>query len=186
MKARFIKTILLSAVSAMAAFSAVTYSSCSPDKCKSIVCAYGGVCNDGTCYCLSGFEGTRCEAITRDKFDGVWDVAEKGTITGISSYTASIQPDNSSTDAADVLIYNFYNSFTSPIRASVKGDTLYITPLQVVDNKTITSGVGYLTPENTLYSQRAQMTLYYSVTDNTNGKVNDFGVVNGSPSIWNK
>ena len=184
MKARFIKTILLSALSAIGAFSAVTYSSCNPDKCKSIVCAYNGTCNNGTCSCATGYEGTRCETISREKYLGVWSVVEVGTITNIAHYTLSIKANDASSDVSQVSIYNFYNSLTSPVSASVKGDTLYI-PSQTIDKKTI-SGFAALSTENTIYGQHAQMSVYYSVKDLTNGTTNDFGQVNGSASVWNK
>src|SRR5690349_5700349 len=90
MKARF-KTIILSAFCAIAAFSAVTYSSCKTDKCKAIACAHDGVCKDGECICQSGYEGTHCEVITRDKYVGVWHVFENGTYTSNAQFDVSIR-----------------------------------------------------------------------------------------------
>ena len=34
---------------------------CSKDKCADITCKNGGVCNDGSCDCLYGYTGSRCE-----------------------------------------------------------------------------------------------------------------------------
>jgi len=183
MKSRFIKTIFLSALSTIVAFTAVTYTSCTPDKCKSVVCAYGGVCNEGSCICQSGYEGAQCEFITRDKFLGVYQVVETGTITDISHYTVSINADPN--NVTNVTITNFYNSITTSVTGYVKGDSLYI-PQKTYNNNTLTvQGYGYIQQEGTTYAQHAQLTLYYSVV-NAKGVVNDFGTAAGSPSIWNK
>lgn len=184
MKARFIKTILLSALSTIVAFSAITYTSCTQDKCKSVVCSYGGVCSGGTCICPTGYEGVQCEYISRDKFLGVWQVVETGTITDIAHYTVSIAaPSDPNSSVSDVVITNFYNSIPVNVNAYVKGDTLYI-PQETYNGNQV-QGVGYLQQEGTLYAQHAQLTVYYSVT-NGNNQVNDFGTQKGSPSIWNK
>lgn len=183
MKARFLKTIIFSALSTIVAFSAVTYTSCTPDKCKAIVCAYGGVCNDGACICQTGYEGTQCESIIRDKFTGVWQVVETGTITNITHYSVSVENDANGS-VSNVLITNFYNSFTAKVSAYVKGDSLYI-PQQTINNRTI-QGWGVLQNEGTTYNQHAQMSVYYKVTDNARGTVDDFGIDDGTPSIWNK
>lgn len=48
-------------VIAIMIFTAVTYTSCTKDKCKDVTCQNGGTCTDGVCSCPSGFEGTNCE-----------------------------------------------------------------------------------------------------------------------------
>jgi len=42
-----LKTIFFSALATLTIFLAVAYTSCNRDKCKTIVCANGGVCNEG-------------------------------------------------------------------------------------------------------------------------------------------
>ncbi|XZF14220.1 hypothetical protein ACTHGU_20770 [Chitinophagaceae bacterium MMS25-I14] len=180
MKARF-KTMILSALGAMAAFSAVTYSSCSPDKCKAIVCAYGGVCNDGACVCPSGYEGPQCESVVRDKFTGVWNVLETGTISQAAQYTVSVENSTDDNKLA-VVIRHFHNNLVDAVQASVLGDTLFI-PQQTVNNYTL-EGKGYLVPDK-YYSQHAKLTLYYYITG-PNGQKDDFGTQFGKPAMWNK
>src|SRR5690606_14893398 len=129
MKARF-KIVLLSAIGALTAFSAVTLSSCSEDKCKSIVCAYGGVCTDGECLCETGYEGNQCETITRKRYLGVWHVTEDGTYTDATQYSISISP---GPNINEVLISTLRNaSFKGDVQAFVRGDTITIID-QVVD-----------------------------------------------------
>src|SRR5688500_12054877 len=58
----------------VAAFAAITtittVSSCSKEKdaCEGIVCNNGGTCNDGSCTCTAGYEGNRCDSVSRTKF----------------------------------------------------------------------------------------------------------------------
>lgn len=182
MKVRF-KTILFSAVSTLVAFFAVTYTSCTPDKCKEIVCAYGGACNNGTCICPSGYSGTQCENISRDLFTGVYTVFEKGSAETAAQYTLSVV--NGAT-VTDVVIKNFNNSIVDPVSAYVSEDSLYI-PTQTVDGKIIT-GNGVLTQSEN-YAQNATLTVRYQVVDSATMKVNDYGynpADNSAPSLWNK
>lgn len=182
MKARF-KTMILSALGALTAFTAVTYTSCKPDKCKAIRCANGAVCNDGVCICPTGFEGPQCEVKTSDKFVGVWNVLERGTISSTAQYTADIEVSKTG-GPTDVTIKNFNNYFTSLVAAQVSSDTLYI-PQQTVDNYII-QGKGYLTPDK-YYNTHGTLTLRYTVQGVAPGSpVNDYGTEFGEPSLWNK
>ncbi|HEY1032709.1 MAG TPA: hypothetical protein VGD89_13110 [Flavipsychrobacter sp.] len=180
MKARF-KTIILSALSAIAAFTAVTYTSCNNDKCKAIVCAYGGVCKDGACICPTGYEGTQCEIITRDKYKGVWNVIEKGTYTLTNQYQVSIE-DGASMNK--MVIRGFYNNATAPVDMIINGDEVTI-PLQTVDNRYEIQGTGTLKYEE-FYGKHGTLTVRYTIKDKTSNMVNDFGVNTGEPSIWSK
>jgi len=150
-----IKTIMLSALGAIAAFATVTYSSCKSDPCKAIVCANGGVCNDGSCTCPSGYEGTQCETVMRDKFKGVFVVLEKGSVSNTAQYSVSVEP---GTAVTDIKIKNFGNRFTDPVEAYVKGDTLYI-PQKTYDNgRWEVQGIGvYLPDPSDFYGKHGRM-----------------------------
>lgn len=175
-----VKTIVLSALSALVVFTGITYTSCNPDKCKAITCAYGGVCTDGECTCATGYEGNQCEKITRDKFTGTWDVAETGTQTGFNDYVLSIVPAEA---INEVGIRNLYNYFEQHIIAHVSDDTLYI-PRQEVFNRVI-EGLGYLDP-TVDYEENGHMIVRYRVTEPISGVVNDFGFIEGQASLWYK
>jgi uncharacterized membrane protein len=178
MKAR-LRTILLSALGVIAAFSAVTYTSCNEDKCKAIVCANNGICKDGTCFCLAGFEGTQCETVTRERYKGTWVVFEKGTLTNPATYDVTVDYGSTMTE---VVIRNFYNKFTQPLRADIKGDSLTI-PLQNIDGYEI-AGRGYI-KKSLYYGENGEMVMRYTVKD-PEGRTNDYGVNIGEPSIWNR
>ena len=178
MKARF-KIVMLSALGALTAFSAVTFSSCKEDKCKAIVCAYGGVCSDGICLCPSGYEGNQCETITRTRYLGVWHVTEDGTYSNATQYTVSVQP---GANISELRIKNFRNSFTDEVQAFVKGDTLTI-PNQTINNRTV-KGFGYIVDDK-YYGANGKIVLRYVVKDE-NGITDDYGVDGGDVSLWNK
>lgn len=180
MKARF-KTIILSALGALSAFSAVTYTSCQPDKCKAIVCAYGGTCKEGTCICLPGYEGYQCETITRDKFKGVWTVFEKGTESHPAQYDIVVEDGMTMTE---MKIRNFNNLFKNgeEVVVGIKGDSLFI-PQQNVNGYVI-QGKGYL-PETSFYGRHGEMKVNYSVKLK-DGRVNDYGLNIGTTSVWTR
>jgi uncharacterized membrane protein len=181
MKARF-KTIVLSALSSVAIFSAVVIASCNEDKCKAIACAYGGVCKEGTCICAAGYEGTQCETITREKYAGVWTVFEKGTYTETAQYDVSFVNSNSGS-MTDMNVKNFYNRITGNVAVKLKNDTVYI-PVQVVQNYKI-QGWGLLDRE-AYYAKHGKIVMHYMIEDLSNGLVNDFGVNTGQASIWQR
>lgn len=181
MKAR-LKSIILSALGVVAIFTTITVSSCNNDPCKAIVCAYGGICTEGDCICPSGYEGTHCEVVTRDKYKGVWTVFENGTVTNPAQYELTFV---NGEGATEMTISNFYNRFPlNQVNIRVKGDSLFI-PQQIVNNYTI-EGWGYLDWEReNFYPEHGEITVHYKVT-NPEGKTDDFGVNAGVPSKWNR
>ena len=178
MKARF-KTIILSALGALSAFTAVTVSSCNEDKCKAIVCAFGGVCTDGQCLCPSGYEGNQCETVTRQRYMGVWNVTEDGTYTNATQYTISVEP---GPNISELRIKNFRNKFAEEVQAFVKGDTITI-PNQIVNTHTV-RGFGYIVDDK-FYGTNGKIIIRYLVRSQE-GIVDDFGVDGGEASLWNK
>jgi hypothetical protein len=178
MKAR-LKTIVLSALGAIAVFSAVTVSSCNEDKCKSIVCAYESTCSDGKCTCLPGYEGPQCETITRQRYLGNWVITENGSLTDAAQYTISIEKGDNITE---VRIKNLRNLFVNDVKAFVKADTLYI-PQQTVDGHSV-EGSGIITWDK-YYGDYGKLVVKYKVVD-AGGLVDDFGVDGGDASLWNK
>lgn len=179
------KTFLLNAMGVLAICSTVVLTSCKEDKCKLTVCAYDGVCNeDGSCTCQTGYEGERCETVSRDKFKGAWRVTESGTNSNPAQYGVSVE----NGDAIDeVKIRNFYNMFNSQIIAKVKGDTILISPqtVKVGDDKKTVEGKGYAVRE-AFYDLHGKLVLSYKVTS-LDGSVNEFGIDGATnASIWVK
>jgi hypothetical protein len=185
------KFVLLSTFIVLAAFTLVTFNACTPDKCKNVGCAYSGVCKEGVCLCQLGYEGEHCETTTREKFLGIYDVNEDGTITGPASYSISISKGNK---IDEVFIDNFNNQVQGvKVYGICQKDSLFI-PYQMMvlpaplNDTFYVSGKAQITDTNPLnqhYYQHAIMNFYYKITD-INGITNEFGSLGAGPSIWAK
>lgn len=100
-----IKNIALAALMTIGTFGVVTFTSCTKDDCKDVVCSNGGTCVSGSCSCPTGFEGPTCAVKSRDKFVGTYIGTETCTI-GTDSYTVMVSVNSS--DIA-VTVTNIYN-----------------------------------------------------------------------------
>lgn len=177
MKAR-LKSIIISAFGVAGIFTSVAVSSCNDDPCKAIICSYGGTCVEGDCICPSGYEGTHCEVVTRERYKGVWTVFENGTVTNPAQYNLTF---TNGTNPTELVISNFYNRFPGEVlNVRVKGDTLFIPPTKI--NEYAIEGWGYMVWDG-FYPDSKVLTVHYKVT-NPEGKTDDFGFNVGEPSKW--
>lgn len=62
------RSILFTAIAVLITFCAVPYMACHKDKCVDVQCLNKGVCDNGNCVCLTGYEGPRCDTLSRNKF----------------------------------------------------------------------------------------------------------------------
>jgi hypothetical protein len=178
------KTFLLTAISVVAIFSTLTLTSCSEDKCKALVCAYDGICNeDGSCTCQTGYEGERCETITREKFKGAWRVVEDGSSSNPAEYAVSVENGNG---IDEVTIRNFNNMFNSIVAAKVKGDTIFIARQEITLGEDVVTveGRGYTVPE-AFYGLHGKLIMRYRVISSEG--TNNYGM-NGAANVseWTK
>jgi hypothetical protein len=177
------RRILITSLAAVSTVLSIGYVSCNRDKCKTIVCANTGVCDGGKCICPSGYEGSNCETISRNKFLGNWRVFEKGSTSNAAQYGISIQ---ASGKVTDVVIRNFNNFFETPVKGYVNGDTLTI-PNQEMEGKVV-FGNGYIYSTNT-YTQFGAISMTYEVIDTITNIPDDYGFYapdGSAPSAWNK
>ncbi|HMN32193.1 MAG: hypothetical protein IT215_01425 [Chitinophagaceae bacterium] len=163
----------------------VSFFSCKTDKCKQVTCAYSGVCKEGVCLCQIGYEGEHCETVTRDKFKGIFNVNEDGTISGVAQYSLSIENGEKINEVTIKNLQNVYKDFK--VRGVTYLDTLTI-PNQMLPDSSVVEGWGYIVDTNPLnqhYYQHAILTVYYTVTDKL-GVANEYGSNGSQPSVWSK
>lgn len=63
-----LRNIMIGVVAITSIFTAITYTSCKKDACENVLCLNLGACDQGKCTCPVGFEGERCEILSREKF----------------------------------------------------------------------------------------------------------------------
>ena len=183
-----LQTIIFTALVVFAAFSAITYSACTQDKCANAACpTKSSTCIDGFCQCYQGYEGPHCETVTRDRYLNTWIVTENGSITDAAQYSIYIERGSSSEPINVLKIKNLRDFFIDDITAHVNHDTIYIDQQTVVVNNVsyIVEGNGIITLEK-YYGEHDKLIMKYKVTNLSTGMIDDFGLDGGDASLWNK
>jgi len=105
-------------------FSGLTmFNACNDDPCKDVNCGTNGTCDNGTCLCNTGYEGSACETLATAKFIGNHNVSD--TCSNTITYTSSIS--QNSTDITKINIENFLGLGTGVIAsADVSGSTFTV------------------------------------------------------------
>ena len=101
-----------------------------------------GTCDEGTCLCATGYEGTNCETEIRAKFLGSYNVSES---CQSGNYTFSMSVTSSSTGVSNIIINNFYGIGIS-VSATINGNSVTI-PNQTINDQGLAltiSGSGQL------------------------------------------
>jgi len=137
------------------------------DPCKEVNCNFG-TCLDGTCLCDDGYEGANCDQEERAKFLGRWtgDV-DCGSAVGAAETTLIVtaDPNNTSDLLFDLdLGFEQFESPLDPIKGTVAGDRIFITP----DTQTI---------------EIEELGLEFELTVGGEGQLNDDGNVDIQLSI---
>ena len=70
------------------------------DPCENITCLNDGVCDDGNCDCLLGFEGDTCEVESRDRILGLYTYSS-GTC---DNFAPSIEVISNPENRTDIII----------------------------------------------------------------------------------
>ncbi len=101
-----IRNVAFTALLSFAAFTTITYTACTKDECKDVVCNNGGFCVSGTCSCPTGYEGPSCDTKSNTKFVGTYSVTETCGGTNSTPYQVTI---TAGTGPTDLLISNLGN-----------------------------------------------------------------------------
>ncbi len=158
-----IRNVALSALLTIGAFSAITYTSCNKDECKDVVCKNGGTCVAGVCSCPTGYEGTNCETLSRDKFVGTYVGTEICSV-GTDNYSITVAANS---DNLKITMTNIYNEGFSAV-GTVTGKNTF--SFSGSSGTTTYTGTGELTGTSALK-------VTYSITT---GAVSNSCTFNGS------
>lgn len=158
-----IRNIALSALLSVGAFTTITYTACTQDECKDVVCQNGGACVSGNCNCTTGYEGTSCETEVRAKFVKTWTASDKDISSGkdLSTYNSNIV---NGSGILDVKVSNFSGLFVSDVKATVSGNTITISSQEPDADGYYVEGTG------TYNSADGTISWTYTITSPQNAK----------------
>jgi hypothetical protein len=159
------RNVALSTLLTIGAFSAITYTSCTKDECKDVVCQNGGTCADGKCTCTYAFEGTNCETQVRAKYyntyrgNGVDSDGDTYTNWGLKFYQSS---DDAKVLGMDLLTST--NASVAALKVTLQSATTFAVNEQTIAGTTY-SGSGSITATSaslTLTAKESGITLTFT------------------------
>lgn len=111
--------------------------SCTEDLCKDVDCGENGTCFEGNCTCLTGYEGTLCDAEWTDKFLGDY----VGVLCPLNDPIVNINSALTREDFALIRIANFAGS-TKAVLADVINENTTVLRGDIID----VTGLGITMP----------------------------------------
>jgi hypothetical protein len=143
-----IKSVGITSLILLGAFSLITYSACTKDECDEVICQNGGTCAGGLCTCPVGYLGYQCEIESRALFLREW-VGRDLRVGGgtVPLYRANVRRIQTSVPTM-LQIDGFSDStFDHAVIASVASKTITI-DLQEPDKDSVTvEGSGLLSAD---------------------------------------
>ena len=114
--------------------------------------------------CRSGYEGNRCEVLSRPKFEGQWNAIDTpGNLMYIDTISAG------SGFAGLTISKNFANNyFSHPIYASANGININIASQQPDSNSYILQGIGTISGNDSMITWLYQITIMQDTPVTTN------------------
>lgn len=144
----------------VASIATITLSGCKKDDpCEGVTCSNGGTCNNGSCSCAAGYEGSTCGTEVRSKFIASYSVQENCSPGGNFNYNMTIN--SSATGVQNVVLNNFYG-----VGAAVVG-TVSGTSINIA-NQTVTVSGQALTFSGSGQVNGSIMTLSYTASQGGN------------------
>lgn len=113
--------ILLTVTVLVALFSVVTYTACKRDACDNVICLNLGSCDDGSCVCPTGFEGARCEVLSRDKFLKTYNGRDTCSSDTVMYFTYPIYFRAQLGDPREMIMKNIFNSMEDSAYCTMQG-----------------------------------------------------------------
>ncbi len=164
---------------AVVAALALTVNSCkkTDDPCSGITCQNGGTCNNGSCSCATGYEGSRCETEIRAKY-----LSSVYTVPGACFSASDLGAIATSGLGVTYILVTIKNGCTAgdlTFTAKVNGNTLTFTtdPASCGPNQYTCTGTGVINTSASPY----QITFNYEIFQ---GGISVAGPCSGE--IWKK
>jgi hypothetical protein len=132
----------LSVLFTLFTFSMVFYQACkkkkqsATDPCAAVTCHHSGTCSGGMCSCRTGYEGTYCDSLVKNKFTGEWTGDLSCIVAGNKSNTLLISPGN---DDITLLVENA-GGYGYTVTAKVSYSNQIAIPLQQIAPDTSIAG----------------------------------------------
>lgn len=98
-----IRNIAFSALLAVGAFTTVTYTACTKDDCKDVVCDNGGTCVSGACNCPNYYSGATCQTEIRTTYYNTY-IGDGTDSDGLSYKGYKIKFSARGTDAKNMIL----------------------------------------------------------------------------------
>lgn len=140
---KLMRPVLFTAFLALIVFSAVMYTACNKNKCHNVFCLNEGSCDGGSCVCKVGYEGPRCETLSRNKFIRTYNGYDScGNFNGHTYQQYPIKLLAMRTDSIELTMHNILNDpDDSAVCTMVASDSFYFEGL---NNSTRYYGSGKL------------------------------------------
>jgi len=105
---RLFRHIFTAVFITVALFTVIAYTACKKDACDNVVCLHLGACDGGKCSCPTGYEGLRCEVLSRDKFIFTFNGGDTCGYRGYRQYPVYLRANL--LDDRELIMKNFLNN----------------------------------------------------------------------------
>jgi hypothetical protein len=126
------------------------------DPCFTVSCLNFGLCADGTCVCVGGYEGENCESLIRDRLLGIHEGQE--ACTDVAPYTYPLFIAEGTGGVQSIVIGNFSNRVIG-VNASIQSGGI------VIPQQTIQVQSGSVTVEGTGTISDSTLFFYFTLVD---------------------
>jgi len=120
---------LRAALSIGATIFALCFGGCTTDNpCSTVDCLNFGLCGDGTCLCVAGYEGDVCQFVIRDRIIGQYQASEACITVAPFTYSLFIETGQNGVD--NIIIGNFGNRIIG-VNGYISGNGITIPPQHI-------------------------------------------------------
>jgi hypothetical protein len=137
--------LLFAAFASLTCLAIIIDSACNKNKCHNVLCLNRGVCNSGICTCPVGYEGVRCETLSRDKFLFTYNghdlCGDSSKYTQYSVYFLAVLH-----DSTEMVIKNFLNNLDDSVICTIQSTDSFT--FIGANNSTTFTGYGHLSNDS--------------------------------------